>query len=81
MKLYSINLVLRAPSLLKLIKVITALSAGLDARSGLIDRVEPPEDTVAVVSTVYTLSTPAIVNISPTRGTADRASTASVAPV
>jgi len=59
-KLYSTNRVLNAPSLLKLIKVTTALSAGLEAKSGLIAKVEPPEDTVAVVRTVYTLSTPAI---------------------
>ena len=35
-KLYSLKRVLRAPSRLKLIKVIAALSAGLEARLGLI---------------------------------------------
>ena len=48
-KLYSINLVLKAPSLLKLIKVTAALSAGEEAKLGFIAKVEPPDETVALV--------------------------------
>ena len=43
--------------------------------------VDPPELTVASAVTVYTLSTPAIVNTSPAWGAAVRPSTASVPPL
>lgn len=51
-KLYSTNLVLKAPSLLRLIKVTTALSAGEEAKLGFIARVDPPDETVALAVTV-----------------------------
>ena len=63
-KLYSENLVLPAPSLFKLINVTTALSAGLETNPGLIAKVCPPVPLASAV-TVYTLSTPATVNMSP----------------
>jgi len=48
-----------------LIKVIAASSEGELAKLGFMFNVDPPELTVASAVTVYTLSTPAIVNTSP----------------
>ena len=79
--MYLANLVREAPSLLVDINVMAALSAGLELSAGSMLIVAAPDVTLGAAVTVYTKSTPAIVNWSCGCGVASKPSTAKDEPV